>query len=80
MRCLVEGESMRALAGRNRPGSDDGEDGEESEEESESEGEGGVKRTRGMFRLAKGKLIRLDRGMEQYEEIAARSASKLGKA
>lgn len=32
-----------------------------------------------MYRLAKGRLKKLDGGMEQYEEIAARAAAKLGK-
>lgn len=77
MRCVVEGESMKALAARNRPEEEDDEEDEESS--SEDEEEGGALRNRIVYRLSKGKLIRLERGMEQYEEIAARSATKLGK-
>jgi len=32
-----------------------------------------------VFRLVKGQLKKLDGGMEQYEDIAARSAAKLAK-
>jgi ATPase subunit of ABC transporter with duplicated ATPase domains len=85
MRCLIEGESMKALAARNRPMTEDGEDDESDEgsddgDSSDSDNGTTSRRTRVIYRLSKGKLIKLDRGMEQYEEIAARSASKLGKA
>ncbi|EME88709.1 ABC transporter, ABC-F family, GCN-EF3 type [Pseudocercospora fijiensis CIRAD86] len=74
MKTVVEGVRVGDLAVGNRPGENEGES-EESEEVEEVE----IKRTRGVFRLAKGRLRRLERGMEEYEEIAARSASKLGK-
>jgi TATA-binding protein-associated factor Taf7 len=63
-----------------RPGDDDDDDDDGEDDGSEgSESEEEEKRMRVVYRLAKGKLVRLERGMEQYEEIAARSASKLGK-
>lgn len=78
MKTVVEGVSMRSLAAQSRPEEDEEED--DSEEDSEDdEGGDGIKRTRTVYRLSKGKLIKLERGMEQYEEIAARSATKLGK-
>jgi ATPase subunit of ABC transporter with duplicated ATPase domains len=85
MRGVVQGETMKGGGGGRRPGDEDGDgdDGEgDTSEEEDSDGgrEGDLRRTRTMFRLAKGKLIPLERGMEQYEEIAARSASKPGKA
>lgn len=76
MKTVVEGVPMKSLAASSRP--EDDEDEENSSEE-DSEDEDGAKRTRVVHRLSKGKLIKLDRGMEQYEEIAARSATKLGK-
>jgi ATPase subunit of ABC transporter with duplicated ATPase domains len=81
MRSVVGGESMRDLMGRGRrPGDDDDDDDDGEDDGSEgSESEEEEKRMRVVYRLAKGKLVRLERGMEQYEEIAARSASKLGK-
>lgn len=75
MRTVVEGESMKSLAASSRPDDED----DQEEPESSEEDDDGVKRTRVVYRLSKGKLIRLERGMEQYEEIAARSATKLGK-
>jgi ATPase subunit of ABC transporter with duplicated ATPase domains len=75
MRCVVEGESMKALAAASRPDDDGSEESESEDDEDET-----AARTRVVYRLSKGKLIKLDRGMEQYEEIAARSATKLGKA
>ncbi|SMY22178.1 unnamed protein product [Zymoseptoria tritici ST99CH_1A5] len=77
MRCVVEGESMKKFAAVSRP--EDLEDDGASTEDSESEDGDFGKRTRVVFRLTKGKLRKLERGMEQYEEIAARSATKLGK-
>lgn len=73
MKTVVQGESMRDLAANARPG-------DEEDEESESENsDEETARTRVVYRLSKGKLTKLERGMEQYEEIAARSATKLGK-
>lgn len=53
-----------------------GDEGESSDSEDEETGvaPGTV------FRLVKGQLRKLEGGMEQYEEIAARSAAKLGKS
>lgn len=73
MKCVVEGISMKELAAISRP-EDEDEQSEDSEDEEVEE-----KRTRVVYRLSKGKLIKLERGMQQYEEIAARSATKLGK-
>lgn len=73
MKTVVQGESMRDLAANSRPGDED-----EDKSESESSDEE-TARTRVVYRLSKGKLTKLERGMEQYEEIAARSATKLGK-
>ncbi len=72
---MVEGESPYKLA----PGvlHED-----EADKESESEGDeaGGAETAGTVFRLIKGQLRRLDGGMEQYAELAARTAARLGKA
>ncbi|KAH9879501.1 hypothetical protein IAQ61_001319 [Plenodomus lingam] len=89
MRCVVEG--MSPYRRRLAPGAggmdprrggeaDDGADREETEAEEAEEETGtgtGVARGRGaVYRLAKGQLTRLERGMQQYEELAARAAGK----
>lgn len=51
---------------------------DEADDSSESEEETGVA-SGTVFRLAKGQLKKLDGGMEQYAEIAARTVAKLGK-
>jgi ATP-binding cassette subfamily F protein 3 len=71
---VVEGESAHKLA----PGVRGDED--EADESSESEGEDTGVAPGTVFRLVKGQLRRLEGGMEQYAEIAARSAAKLGRA
>ncbi|OCK78741.1 ABC transporter ATP-binding protein uup-1 [Lepidopterella palustris CBS 459.81] len=73
MRCLVEGESPYKLA----PSAHAGED--PDEEDSEDEDDAGA-RVGVVYRLVKGQLRKLERGMEQYEEIAARAAARLRKA
>lgn len=78
MRCVVEGEKMRHLANSMRPEGEEGREEEEEESASEDDEQGG-KRRRVVFRLVKGGLRRLERGMEQYEEIAGRSAARIGK-
>jgi hypothetical protein len=67
----VEGVSPYTLApGVHRPGN-------EADESSDSEeGESGVAPGT-VFRLAKGRLLKLEGGMEQYGEMAARTAGKL---
>lgn len=67
----MQGESPYKLA----PGADaDAEaEGDSSEEET---GGGGAAGT--VYRLSKGQLRRLEGGMEQYEEQAARAAARLG--
>jgi ATP-binding cassette subfamily F protein 3 len=70
---VVEGESAYKLA----PGVHGSED--EAAESSDSEGEETGVALGTVFRLVKGQLKKLEGGMEQYEEIAARSAAKLGK-
>ncbi|KAK4620608.1 ABC transporter F family member 3 [Fulvia fulva] len=69
MKTVVEGMSLRALAGSSRDGDGDEEEGSESERV----------RRRVVFRLSKGRLVQLERGMEQYEEVAERSAGRMGK-
>lgn len=68
---MVEGESPYKLA----PGVVAEEDPEE--EESDDEEPGAPAGT--VYRLVKGQLKKLERGMEQYEEIAARTAARLAK-
>ncbi|KAF1831641.1 P-loop containing nucleoside triphosphate hydrolase protein [Decorospora gaudefroyi] len=73
MRTVVEGESPHTLA----PGVHGSED--EADESSDSEdAETGVAPGT-VYRLAKGQLKKLEGGMEQYAEIAARTAAKLTK-
>ena len=68
-RTVVEGESPYKLA--------PGVHGEDEADESDSDGdEAGV--TPGtVYRLTKGQLRKLEGGMEQYAELAARTAAKL---
>jgi ATP-binding cassette subfamily F protein 3 len=70
-RTVVEGVSPHTLA----PGVRDDDEAEESESEADETGIVGS-----VFRVAKGQLKKLDGGMEQYCEIAARAAAKLRKA
>ncbi|KAF2732561.1 ABC transporter ATP-binding protein uup-1 [Polyplosphaeria fusca] len=72
MRTVVEGESPYKLA----PGVQAGEEAEEDQSDSEEE-TGAPAGT--VYRMVKGRLKKLEGGMEQYEEIAARAAAKLGK-
>ncbi|KAF2194061.1 ABC transporter ATP-binding protein uup-1 [Zopfia rhizophila CBS 207.26] len=72
MRTVVEGESPYKL------GSGVQADEEPEEEETDEEEETGAQPGT-VYRLVKGQLKRLIGGMEQYEEIAARAAAKLGK-
>ncbi|KAI7465196.1 ABC transporter domain-containing protein [Hortaea werneckii] len=72
MRCVVEGEHPKDLAASNVP--DAGEELPEESEESDSESRPGV-----VYRISRGKLSKLENGMQQYEDIAARSSAKLGK-
>ncbi|KAF2472447.1 P-loop containing nucleoside triphosphate hydrolase protein [Lindgomyces ingoldianus] len=72
MRTVVEGESPYKLAPGVQAG--EGPEEEESEEEEETGAPAGT-----VFRLVKGQLKRVDGGMEQYEEIASRTAAKLEK-
>lgn len=74
MKCAVEGENPYKVA--KRVGVDDEDD---EEEEDTSDGEAEAKRGR-VYRMFKGTLRPLERGMAQYEEIATRASSKLGKA
>ncbi|KAH7397244.1 P-loop containing nucleoside triphosphate hydrolase protein [Pyrenochaeta sp. MPI-SDFR-AT-0127] len=74
MRTVVEGESPYTLA----PGVRGAED--EADESSDSEGSETGAAPGSVYRLVKGQVKKLEGGMEQYEEIAARTAAKLGKA
>ena len=71
MNCVVEDESPRSIARRYQPQDED-----DSEELSEEES---PIRQRTVYRMVKGRLKKLDGGMQQYEEIAARASSKMGK-
>jgi ATP-binding cassette subfamily F protein 3 len=73
MRCVVEGEHPGRL--RTRAGLDENEI-EDSSEDDEDEGE---KKKGVVYRLARGGMKVLERGMEQYEEICARASVKLTK-
>jgi ATP-binding cassette subfamily F protein 3 len=70
---VVEGESPYKLAPGVRGGDDDAEDSSDSESEETGVAPGIV------YRLTKGQLKKLDGGMEQYEDIAARFAAKLAR-
>ncbi|KAK5168795.1 uncharacterized protein LTR77_006104 [Saxophila tyrrhenica] len=72
MRCVVEGESANSIARSYRPGDDD--DDEESSEDAEES-----TRLRTVYRLTKGRLKKLEGGMMQYEELAAKASMKMGK-
>jgi ATP-binding cassette subfamily F protein 3 len=70
---VVEGESPYKLAPGVRGDDDDAEDSSDSEGEETGVAPGTV------YRLTKGQLKKLDGGMEQYEDIAARFAAKLAR-
>jgi ATP-binding cassette subfamily F protein 3 len=70
---VIEGESPHKLAPGVRGDEDEAGQSSDSEEEQTGVARGTV------FRLVKGQLRKLDGGMDQYEEIAARSAAKLGR-
>ncbi|KAF1984916.1 ABC transporter ATP-binding protein uup-1 [Aulographum hederae CBS 113979] len=72
MRCVVEGENPYVLA--KRAGVDDEEDDSSDEDEDEA-----MRRKGTVYRMFRGGLRRLEGGMEQYEGIAERASSKLGK-
>ena len=72
MRCVVEGESPESLARNNESEEDDD---DEDGKEDNAFVQPGV-----MYRLSKTKLTKLEGGMQQYEEIAARASTRLGKA
>jgi ATP-binding cassette subfamily F protein 3 len=71
---VIEGESPHKLAPGVR-----GEENEAEESSDSEDGQTGVARGT-VFRLVKGQLKKLDGGMDQYAEIAARCAARLGKA
>ena len=67
MRCVVEGESAH-----------DDEDDSDEEDFGESSGKGGYKAPKGtVYRVSKGTMKTMERGMGQYEEIAEKSRKKL---
>ncbi|KAF3914751.1 hypothetical protein AA313_de0210349 [Arthrobotrys entomopaga] len=69
MRCVVEGESAH---------DDEDDSGDEDEDFGESSGKAGYKAPKGsVYRVSKGTMKLMDRGMSQYEEIAERSRKKL---
>ena len=68
-RTVVEGESPYKLA--------PGVHGEDEADESDSEGDEAGVAPGTVYRLTKGQLKKLDGGMEQYAELAARTAAKV---
>ena len=74
MRCVVEGESLRSMARQlaSEQGSDDEESGD-----NESDDETGAVRRGVVYRLAKGKLVQMQGGMQEYEDRAAKTSAKL---
>ena len=73
MRCVVEGELPKRIA-MSQQAEDDDETEESSDEDEDSRSPGVV------YRMFKGGLKKLDGGMLQYEEIAAKAATKMGNA
>ena len=71
-RTVVEGESAHKLA----PGVRD----EDEACESDWEGDEAGVAPGTVFRLTKGQLRKVEGGMEQYAELAARRAARLGKS
>lgn len=72
MRCMVEGENPHK-----RPWNPDVE--EDENESDDSDGEELGKQPGVVYHLSKGRFKVLEGGMRQYEEIAARTSSKLTK-
>ena len=73
MRCVVEGESPKSIARSYLPKDEDESD-ETSDEDEDSTRESVV------YRMFRGGLRKLEGGMLQYEEIAAKAATKMGKS
>lgn len=72
----MEGEWLYKLApGVRRPEGEAGGDESDSDDEAETGVAPGT-----VFRLCKGQVQRLAGGMDEYEEIAARTAGRLGRA
>ena len=69
-RTVVEGESPYKLA----PGVHGEGEAEESESDVDEAGSLGT-----VYRVTRGQLRKLEGGMEQYSELAARTAARLGK-
>jgi len=72
MRSVVEGESFKSMAINNEGGDDDNSEGEDSDEDDDVADQGVV------YRLSKGRLTKLEGGMQQYEELVAKNLPKLG--
>ena len=72
---MVEGQSPYKLA----PGVRGSEEADGDEESSSEDAETGVGPGT-VFRLARGQLRQLEGGMDEYEEIAGRTAARLAKA
>lgn len=72
MRCVIEGQNPAKIWSR---ASMDEEDDEESEEDEEDE----ISKKRTVYRMFRGQLRVLQRGMEEYEEICDRAAQRLTK-
>jgi hypothetical protein len=72
---VVEGQSPYKLAPGVHAASED-----EADESSESEDEEAGLAPGSVFRLTRGQLRKLELGMDEYEDIAARTAAKLARA
>lgn len=72
MRCVVEGQNPAKM--RTRPSMD-----EEVDEESEEDERDEIRKKRIVYRMFRGQLKVLQRGMEEYEEICQRAAQRLTK-
>lgn len=76
VRCVVEGQSIREASNSQRDA-----DGDEEEDESSSDEEDNVDSGKGkVFRLTRtsGRMIPLERGMDEYEEVVVRQLAKNG--
>jgi ATPase subunit of ABC transporter with duplicated ATPase domains len=77
MKCCIEGISPKNIARSFQPGDED----DNEDEGSSSEDEDGKTRVRVVYRITKsGRLKKLDDGISQYEGLAAKASTKMGKS
>lgn len=72
MRCVVEGQNSAKIWSRASMDEEVDEEGEEDEEDE-------ISKKRVVYRMFRGQLKVLQRGMEEYEEICERAAQRLSK-